>query len=64
MVAYVLCIIALDFRYWSHRLTHVNRFWWATHTHHSKNITCLWLLDWDGHNTLRLSSLSCRIDGV
>jgi hypothetical protein len=25
--AYVLCIIALDFfRYWSHRLTHVNRF--------------------------------------
>jgi hypothetical protein len=25
------------------------------------NITCLWLLDWDGHNTLRLSSLSLSL---
>jgi sterol desaturase/sphingolipid hydroxylase (fatty acid hydroxylase superfamily) len=42
--AYVLCIIALDFfRYWSHRLTHVNRFGGQPMLHIiiQKNITCL-----------------------
>lgn len=52
--AYVLCIIALDFfRYWSHRLTHVNRFWWATHvTHHNSekyNLSVAFRLGWTQH---------------
>jgi sterol desaturase/sphingolipid hydroxylase (fatty acid hydroxylase superfamily) len=51
---YVLCIIALDFfRYWSHRLTHVNRFWWATHvTHHNSekyNLSVAFRLGWTQH---------------
>ncbi|MEL6973634.1 MAG: sterol desaturase family protein, partial [Bacteroidota bacterium] len=30
--SYVLCVIAIDFcRYWSHRISHEQRFWWATH---------------------------------
>jgi sterol desaturase/sphingolipid hydroxylase (fatty acid hydroxylase superfamily) len=49
--AYILCIIAIDFfRYWSHRLTHVNRFWWATHvTHHNSekyNLSVAFRLGW------------------
>jgi sterol desaturase/sphingolipid hydroxylase (fatty acid hydroxylase superfamily) len=49
--AYILCIIAIDFcRYWSHRLTHVNRFWWATHvTHHNSekyNLSVAFRLSW------------------
>lgn len=36
---FVVCFIAVDFcRYWAHRLSHEQRFWWATHvTHHSSN---------------------------
>jgi sterol desaturase/sphingolipid hydroxylase (fatty acid hydroxylase superfamily) len=50
----VLCIIAIDFfRYWSHRLTHVNRFWWATHvTHHNSekyNWSVAFRLGWTQH---------------
>ncbi|MDQ3190718.1 MAG: sterol desaturase family protein [Bacteroidota bacterium] len=35
--AYLLCFVVLDFcRYWAHRISHEQRFWWATHvTHHS-----------------------------
>jgi sterol desaturase/sphingolipid hydroxylase (fatty acid hydroxylase superfamily) len=52
--AYMLCIIAIDFsRYWSHRLTHVNRFWWATHvTHHNSekyNLSVAFRLGWTQH---------------
>lgn len=52
--AYVLCIISIDFcRYWSHRLTHVNRFWWATHvTHHNSekyNWSVSFRLGWTQH---------------
>jgi sterol desaturase/sphingolipid hydroxylase (fatty acid hydroxylase superfamily) len=51
---YVLCLIAIDFsRYWSHRLTHVNRFWWATHvTHHNSekyNLSVSFRLSWTQH---------------
>jgi sterol desaturase/sphingolipid hydroxylase (fatty acid hydroxylase superfamily) len=34
----------------------VNRFWWATHVTHHNQYNLSVLLDWDGHNTLRLSS--------
>lgn len=52
--AYILCLLALDFfRYWSHRLTHVNRFWWATHvTHHNSekyNLSVAFRLSWTQH---------------
>jgi sterol desaturase/sphingolipid hydroxylase (fatty acid hydroxylase superfamily) len=52
--AYILCIITIDFfRYWSHRLTHVNRFWWATHvTHHNSekyNLSVAFRLSWTQH---------------
>jgi sterol desaturase/sphingolipid hydroxylase (fatty acid hydroxylase superfamily) len=52
--AYVLCIVAIDFfRYWSHRLSHVNRFWWATHvTHHNSekyNWSVAFRLGWTQH---------------
>ncbi|MGO4816954.1 sterol desaturase family protein [Flavobacterium sp. W22_SRS_FP1] len=52
--AYILCIITIDFfRYWSHRLTHVNRFWWATHvTHHNSekyNLSVAFRLGWTQH---------------
>jgi len=52
--AYILCIVAIDFcRYWSHRLTHVNRFWWATHvTHHNSekyNWSVSFRLGWTQH---------------
>jgi sterol desaturase/sphingolipid hydroxylase (fatty acid hydroxylase superfamily) len=35
--SYLLCFVVLDFcRYWAHRISHEQRFWWATHvTHHS-----------------------------
>jgi sterol desaturase/sphingolipid hydroxylase (fatty acid hydroxylase superfamily) len=35
--AYILCFILLDLcRYWAHKISHEQRFWWATHvTHHS-----------------------------
>ena len=52
--AFILCIISIDFfRYWSHRLTHVNRFWWATHvTHHNSekyNWSVAFRLGWTQH---------------
>ncbi len=51
---FILCIISIDFiRYWSHRLTHVNRFWWATHvTHHNSekyNWSVSFRLGWTQH---------------
>ena len=35
--SFVLCFFALDLaRYWAHRVSHEQRFWWATHiTHHN-----------------------------
>lgn len=35
--SYLLCFVILDLcRYWAHRISHEQRFWWATHvTHHS-----------------------------
>ncbi|MER2997741.1 sterol desaturase family protein [Pontibacter populi] len=34
---FIVCFAAVDFcRYWAHRISHEQRFWWATHvTHHS-----------------------------
>jgi sterol desaturase/sphingolipid hydroxylase (fatty acid hydroxylase superfamily) len=59
--AYLLCIIAIDFsRYWSHRLTHINRFWWATHvTHHNSekyNLSVAFRLSWTQHIKYSISS--------
>lgn len=52
--SYILCVIAIDFcRYWSHRITHEQRFWWATHvTHHNSeqyNFTVGFRLSWTQH---------------
>jgi len=35
--SFILCFVAIDFaRYWAHRISHEQRFWWATHvTHHN-----------------------------
>lgn len=35
--SFILCFIAIDLaRYWAHRVSHEQRFWWATHvTHHN-----------------------------
>ena len=51
---YILCLISIDFcRYWGHRITHVNRFWWATHvTHHNSekyNWSVSFRLGWTQH---------------
>ncbi len=48
------CYIILDFcSYWSHRISHVQRFWWATHVvHHSAeeyNLTVSFRLSWVQH---------------
>ncbi|MBC5772939.1 sterol desaturase family protein [Pontibacter sp. KCTC 32443] len=34
---FIVCFVTVDFcRYWAHRISHEQRFWWATHvTHHS-----------------------------
>lgn len=52
--SFILCLIWLDFwRYWSHRIAHENRFWWATHiTHHSSekyNFSVSFRLSWVQH---------------
>ncbi len=52
--SYVLCLLAFDLaRYWSHRISHEQRFWWATHvTHHSSqqyNFTVSFRLSWVQH---------------
>jgi len=35
--SFIFCFFAIDFaRYWAHRISHEQRFWWATHvTHHN-----------------------------
>lgn len=48
------CYIILDFcSYWSHRISHIQRFWWATHVvHHSAeeyNLTVSFRLSWVQH---------------
>lgn len=48
---FVMCFIAIDFfRYWAHRISHEQRFWWATHvTHHSSkeyNFSVSFRLGW------------------
>ncbi|MEM7572515.1 MAG: sterol desaturase family protein [Bacteroidota bacterium] len=52
--SFVLCYIAVDFfRYWAHRISHEQRFWWATHvTHHSSeqyNFSTTFRLSWTQH---------------
>lgn len=52
--SYIACIVAIDFfRYWSHRIAHEQRFWWATHvTHHNSeqyNFTVSFRLSWTQH---------------
>ncbi len=52
--AYPLCLIAIDFfRWYSHYLGHVQRFWWSTHvTHHSSenyNFLVSFRLSWIQH---------------
>ncbi len=48
------CYIIFDFcSYWSHRISHMQRFWWATHVvHHSGenyNLTVSFRLSWVQH---------------
>lgn len=48
------CYIIFDFcSYWSHRISHMQRFWWATHVvHHSAenyNLTVSFRLSWVQH---------------
>jgi len=48
------CYIILDFcSYWAHRISHLQRFWWATHVvHHSAedyNLTVSFRLSWVQH---------------
>ncbi|WP_242121676.1 sterol desaturase family protein [Aestuariivivens sediminicola] len=52
--SYLLCFLSLDFvRYWSHRISHVQRFWWSTHVvHHSStyyNFSTSFRLSWVQH---------------
>ncbi len=49
--SFILCLVWLDFwRYVSHRVSHENRFWWATHVvHHSSeqyNFSVSFRLSW------------------
>lgn len=51
---FVICFIAVDFcRYWAHRISHEQRFWWATHvTHHSShkmNFSVSFRTGWTNH---------------
>ena len=48
---FIPCYIIFDFcSYWAHRISHVQRFWWATHVvHHSSenyNLTVSFRLSW------------------
>ena len=52
--SYILCLVAIDFcRYWSHRISHEQRFWWSTHvTHHNSeqyNFSVSFRLSWIQH---------------
>lgn len=52
--SFVLCFIGIDFaRYWAHRVSHEQRFWWATHiTHHNSekyNLSVSFRLGWTQH---------------
>jgi len=52
--SYILCYVAIDFcRYWAHRVSHEQRFWWATHvTHHSSEqytFSVSFRLSWTQH---------------
>ncbi|HLU88972.1 MAG TPA: sterol desaturase family protein [Cyclobacteriaceae bacterium] len=49
--SFIPCFIAIDFaRYWAHRISHEQRFWWATHiTHHNSkkyNFSVSFRLGW------------------
>ncbi|WP_143961661.1 sterol desaturase family protein [Litoribacter populi] len=52
--SFIACFFAIDFaRYWAHRISHENRFWWATHvTHHNSkkyNFSVSFRLSWTQH---------------
>ena len=52
--SFIACFFVVDFcRYWAHRVSHEQRFWWATHvTHHSSeqyNFTVSFRLSWTQH---------------
>ncbi|MDX2302641.1 MAG: sterol desaturase family protein [Microscillaceae bacterium] len=52
--SFLLCIVWLDFcSYFSHRISHENRFWWSTHVvHHSSeqyNFSVSFRLSWFQH---------------
>lgn len=49
--SFIACFFVLDFcRYWAHRVSHEQRFWWASHvTHHSSeqyNFSVSFRLSW------------------
>lgn len=49
--SFILCFVVLDLcRYWAHRISHEQRFWWASHvTHHSSeqyNFSVSFRLSW------------------
>ncbi|WP_018478582.1 sterol desaturase family protein [Pontibacter roseus] len=51
---FVLCFLLVDWlRYWAHRISHEQRFWWATHvTHHSSqkmNFSVSFRTGWTQH---------------
>jgi sterol desaturase/sphingolipid hydroxylase (fatty acid hydroxylase superfamily) len=51
---FIPCYILFDFcSYWAHRISHIQRFWWATHVpHHSAedyNLTVSFRLSWVQH---------------
>ncbi|MEX2593232.1 MAG: sterol desaturase family protein [Anditalea sp.] len=52
--SFIPCFIAIDFaRYWAHRISHEQRFWWATHiAHHNSrkyNFSVSFRLGWTQH---------------
>ncbi|GAB2988835.1 sterol desaturase family protein [uncultured Cyclobacterium sp.] len=52
--SFIFCFFAIDLaRYWAHRVTHEQRFWWATHiTHHNSakyNFSVSFRLGWTQH---------------